>query len=184
MCIFLESCIMWGSWMVTISLKEHLSVFNSIYEFVNRRCLRFSKNMMGNALQTLVIIQLPAIVFLTMLGLLFEYRVETNIENSSISLINVAVLAPAIETLMIALAYAICHSFSVSERRAFFFNVVFFASLHCFLDPARFLPSIWAFSFFCSAYAIGFKTSFNKGFLLSFILHAMCNTLAIGIHFL
>lgn len=161
--------------------KIHENPLSYLYRFITKNCFEYSKKPFIRAFQLLLIIQVPVIIFGTIVDIVFNHRIGSTMENSMGMLIIITVIAPALETLMIALAYGICNSFSLSERRMLGINAIFFASLHCFVDPVRFFPSLWAFLFFCTAYQIGNKQSFYKGFFLSFALHVLCNSLAVAL---
>ncbi|MDO6567691.1 hypothetical protein Q4561_11535 [Alteromonas sp. 1_MG-2023] len=168
--------------MIGALSKTHENPLNYLYRYITKCCFQYSQSPILRVFQLFLIIQVPAIVFVAIINIIFSDRVASTIENGTAELIMITIVSPAIETLMIALGYGICHSFSVSKRRTLAINAIFFALIHGFLNPVRFIPALWAFLFFCSAYQIGNTQSFARGFFLSFTLHATCNSLVIAIY--
>lgn len=152
--------------------------------FIQCCCSQYSKTPIYMLVKLALLIQIPAIIFASTLHIVFGYQMGSYMENNIYAVFTVGFIGPAFDTLMIALGYGICHSFSWNERRTLAINAVFFAGLHCFLDPVRFFPALWAFLFFCAAYHVGHQGSFTQGFLLSFSLHIACNCIAIGLFLL
>lgn len=97
------------------------------------------------------------------------------ISEYEVTLIEAIIVAPVVETLLIALVVGIMSSFKQNRTNMIIASVIIFGLLHAWNEPITFFTSGFAFFFFTVVYLEGRKTSIWKGLGLSILLHMCCN---------
>lgn len=97
------------------------------------------------------------------------------ISEYEVTLIEAIIVAPIVETLLIALVVGIMSSFKQRRTNTILASVFIFGLLHAWNEPITFFTSGFAFYFFTVVYLEGRKENIWKGLGLSIFLHMFCN---------
>ena len=96
------------------------------------------------------------------------------------NLLRTVVVAPVLETLMLALLMGFLSTMFKRELVVVTLSALLWGVLHGLLGPLRFFGTAWAFFVFSSAFLVWSRKSFSSGLLAAGIPHVLQNLAVMG----